>query len=229
MPTGWVMAALGLGVAVGAATLVKPAGAAPVPARGRVIAEDAGDSIRMVATWNRAGNPSSWRVTWTGDRHSVAREVTVPTDTFLIRRPAPGDSVLVRVAIVAVRRGLSSAPAVVERWVMTPDVPPPPPDSVQVHPDTAALLAWRDSFPASEWETRPATGWQYAMEGGDSLPLPSWQHGPTLEAGYYTVFCQFAINRYTKTRQLLLSADAVPEDAAACRTLADKIGAVRDA
>jgi hypothetical protein len=223
------MAALGLTVAAGAAALARTAGAAPVPSRGAMVAEAAGDSIRMVATWNRTGNPSSWRVTWTGGGRAQQRTLTVPTDTFVVGRPAPGDSVLVRVEIVAVRRGLSSAAAVVERWVTTPDVPPPPPDSVQVHPDTATLLAWRDSFPASEWETRPATGWQYALEGGDSLPLPSWDAGPTLDAGYYTVICTFAVNRYTKRRQLLLSADVLPDDAAACRALADKLGAVRDA
>jgi hypothetical protein len=206
--------------------------AAPASAALRVAAVRS-DSAVVVATWGRGcdvrGCPTSYQVIWTGGQRSLMRVVVPPTDTFTVPLPAWGDSLRVTVSVRSIRRTLQGPTTTMDLWLKRPDAPPPAVDSLQLHPDTVAVLAWRDSFPSSEWETRPATGWQYALEGGDSLPLPSWSGGPTVSEGYYTVFCQFAVNRYTKARVLLMAPDALNEDVAACRVLEEKLAAARDA
>jgi hypothetical protein len=229
--TGWAMIAVLMFWTVLGLMLVHAANASPsiVWAPSAV----AKDSTIVRASWSQGcdvrGCPTGYEVTWSGAQRSVRRVVAQPSDTFTVPWPAWGDSLKVTVSVRSIRRTLQGPVTTGETWVTRPDAPPPAVDSLQVHPDTVAVLAWRDSFPASAWETRPATGWQYALEGGDSVPLPSWQTGIVLEEGHYTVFCTFAVNQYTGVRQLMLSPDVLFDDAARCRTLADKLGALRDA
>jgi len=185
-----------------------------------------GDSAFVHASWSsgcdQRGCPTSYEVTWVVGDRSLRRMVPVPRDSLAVAWPAWDDSVFVAIAVRAQRRNKWSPPATSGTWVTRLDAPPPAVDSLQLHPDTLAAVAWRDSFPASSWQTIPGSLWQHALEDGtDSIPVPSWENGPVLTPGYGTPFCSFAVNRYTGVTLLFmpqgLSDSEQAETEAMCR------------
>jgi hypothetical protein len=200
-----------------------------------------GDSAIVVATWGRGcdlrGCPDQYEALWSTTRGSIAHTVTVPRDSVTVPWPAWGDSLLVAVSVRSQRRGAWSSPSLGSAWLRRPDAPPPAPDSLRVVPDSATLAAaaaWRDSFPEALWTLHSATGWQYGVEGADSLPLPSWASGLAITPGYWTTLCGVAQNRYTGERALLVPRDLTEpteraEHITACRAVLDRLATQRDA
>lgn len=112
------------------------------------------------------GAVEAWRTTWTVNGQTVAsRELTATEDTQRVARPAPGDSAVVAASVRAVRRGLASVPVTRTAVLRTPDVAPPPPDSVEL--DTIAVAP-----PPREGDAIRVVmdTWQWAPSG-DSLPV----------------------------------------------------------
>lgn len=98
-------------------------------------AESFGDSARVIARWVPAaqgdkGPVDSYVVNWAAK--SVTRNVNrvAPLDTFIVLRPAIGDSLLVTIAVAPIRRGLLGPAKSAGTWLKNLDVPPLPVDSV---------------------------------------------------------------------------------------------------
>ena len=156
------------------------------------------DSARVIATWRRPcdarGCADSYRVQWTAGAVSRLRNTGALAETLFVARPAFGDSLVVTVAVTALRRGLSGVTRTSSATVRNPDAPPPPVDSLRV--DTAALrlqlaeIAQLDSYPVIV--PRDTLGRSAAtLAVGDSIPL-----------------CALSRNRYTGIVTILVPGDA---------------------
>jgi hypothetical protein len=126
------------------------------------------DGVRVVARWSSVcdwrGCPDSFRVTWTPGN---VRTVNGKADTVVIPHPPIGDSALVTVSVVALRRGQASSPRTANIWIYNPDAPPPSVDSLKI--DTLAFLAEFD-LPILQRTVNGAAG-PLTMLTGDSVQL----------------------------------------------------------
>lgn len=195
-----------------------------------------GDSARIIAAWGRGcdwrGCPEQYRVTWAANGGELAREIRGTADTVVAPWPAWGDSLLVTVSVRSVRRGRVSGASMGSVWLTRPDANPPAPDSLRVLADSvAALAAWQDSYPAALWEIVPQRPWQWSVATGDSLPLVGDGASVTLEAGYQTDVCGFAVSRFDGARVVLVPRDLastdVPDYVATCAALGARRAAAR--
>jgi hypothetical protein len=141
------LVALALGVIVG--PLVAPASteahamsrvlAPPTPAHVVGALAVSADSITVRVRWpavsNSLGAATGYRVTVKDSASGATWHTVTVTDTQLVHvvpRPAVGAPYVVRVEVVAERRGLTSAPAVAYARFETPDAAPPSPGPVQI-------------------------------------------------------------------------------------------------
>jgi hypothetical protein len=108
------------------------------------------DSARAIARWVKPcdgkGCADGYTVKWTAG--SATRNVTTTAlaDTFRVKRPAYGDSLLATVTVTAVRRTNTSPARTANAWIRNPDAAPPPVDSLKVdtipRADSTRLVAF---------------------------------------------------------------------------------------
>ena len=162
------------------------------------------DSARVIATWRRPcdarGCADSYRVQWTAGAVSRLRNTGALAETLFVARPAFGDSLVVTVAVTALRRGLSGVTRTSSATVRNPDAPPPPVDSLRADTLlTAAEAALVDSFPLIV--VRDTTGATLPETWG--LPL----------GGRFRL-CALARNRYTGEVRTFVPGDATDAELA---------------
>jgi hypothetical protein len=162
-----------------------------------------GDSMRLPLQWrsvcDAGGCPDAFRLEYT-KRHkdsSIAANVsirsvrvTATADTATVRRPLLGQPQAVCVSIRSERRGLLSVPVGNCRLVETPDVAPPPPDSINwgalgVVTNAAALgIRWD----TSSWKTRMGR-MQYLLDSLGVVQDSALVRGDTVRPGWTAQFC----------------------------------------
>lgn len=124
------------------------------------------DSLRLVATWKSQcdvrGCPDSYRVTWATGSLQKTIETTRTVDTAWFYRPTVGDSALVTVAVVAVRRGIVSPVRNATRWLHNRDATPLPVDSLRIDTVRVDVVASRSVDTTRVW----------AYLNDQSLPFP---------------------------------------------------------
>lgn len=198
-----------------------------------------GDTLIVGATWSAPcdgrGCVEGYRLAWTMQR-DTGKAVPVLDTTVAETRATLrlggltyGEAVTVCLTITPIRRGRAGGVSTSCRAVELPDADPPAVDSIWWDSTQVAARAWRDSFPAALWSVHSATGWQYHIATGDSLPLPHWG-GDSLRvaADHWTTVCGVAENRYTRARVLLMPDDLTDPDARAehvaqCRRVVDRL------
>lgn len=138
-------------------------------------AEQVGDSVRVVARWvprnDNRGPADYFQTLWTStNRTPKTGRVTAPSDTFMIPRPAPADSAIVNIGIVAVRRNKVSLDTLRGRIIVrNPDVPPLAPDSLRIDTtryDSTRMVAVSSTPP---YQIIDADGSLTLMEGDSAI------------------------------------------------------------
>lgn len=126
------------------------------------------DSARVIAKWTPAcdarGCPDAYQVRWAAINATRSVTKTVTVDSFMIKRPAFGDSLMVTTSVNSVRRGVIGSVRTASMWLRNPDAPPPPVDSLKV--DT--LPSHVDSIRLA---VRSASGTSLIAEGDSALMI----------------------------------------------------------
>jgi hypothetical protein len=162
-----------------------------------------GDSMRLPLRWrsvcDHLGCPDAFRLDYT-QRHkdsSIAANVPIRSvrvvatvDTATVRIPLLGQPQAVCVSIRSERRGLLSVPVGNCRLVETPDVAPPPPDSIDwealgvVRYAAARGIRWD----TSAWKTRLGR-MQYLIDSLGVVQDSAITQGDWVRPGWTTQFC----------------------------------------
>ena len=137
-------------------------------------AEEVGDSVRVIARWvprnDGKGAIDYYKTFWTStNRDPKNGQVVAPIDTFMVPRPAPADSAIVRVGVVSVRRNKVSLDTL--RGVFTIrniDTPPLGPDSLKIdttHVDSSQMVALLPYAPYTELSNNDVDSVFHLAEG----------------------------------------------------------------
>lgn len=184
--------------------------------------QEAGDSIRVEATWPpvvfQGDTVRSWRRTFTrtdadqtfGIDDNASLTATT-SESFVVLGPDPGVEATYRYCLRARNEFGTSADstcATASFEASVDSTPPPPPDSIDLRIDTAMLGAYQadSAYLYARWEDHPDAAWYRTYTRGPSGEIVAWRNANNPVSGQLTALLKVPRQASEYTASLVIEA-----------------------